>query len=99
MSNKTVDVISLFLAELLGTALLMFLGCMSCISWDDVPPSPLQGSLAFGMVVMLIITVFGCVSGAHLNPAVTIATVVYNMLSVKVNFSRKKSELQLKIII
>lgn len=83
MNNKAVDVISLFLAELIGTALLMFLGCMSCIPWNG-PPNALQGSLAFGMVVMLIITIFGCVSGAHLNPAVTIATVVYNMLSVKV---------------
>lgn len=84
MGSKLVDKIAMFLGELLGTALLLFLGCMGGLSWNGQPVSGLQASLAFGMVVMLIIQTFGCVSGAHLNPAVTLAAIVYDMISVQV---------------
>lgn len=80
MSSK----VAMFLAELLGTALLIFLGCMGCLSWNDQPPNPLQSAITFGMTVMLIIQGFGCVSGAHLNPVITLAAVVYDMISVQV---------------
>lgn len=83
MASRALDRISIFLAELIGTAMLITFGCMSCIQWNG-PPSPLQGAISFGMIVMVIIQIFGCVSGAHLNPAVTIAAVVYNLLSVQV---------------
>lgn len=85
MASQALDRISIFLSELLGTAMLMFLGCMSCIQWNG-PPNPLQTAIAFGMIVMVIIQIFGCVSGAHLNPAVTIAAVVYDLLSIQVNW-------------
>lgn len=84
MSQKTVDTVALFLSELLGTALLIFLGCMGCISWGPGTNSTLQMCLSFGLVVMIIIQIFGCVSGAHLNPAVTIAAVIYDLIDVKV---------------
>lgn len=84
MAQKTVDIVALFLSELLGTALLIFLGCMGCISWGGTPNSALQICLSFGLVVMIIIQIFGCVSGAHLNPAVTLAAVVYKLLDIKV---------------
>lgn len=88
MSSKAIDKISIFLSELLGTALLLFLGCMSCISWDGKPVNSLQIGIAFGMVVMIIIQTFGCVSGAHLNPAVTLAAIIYNLLTVQVKIYR-----------
>lgn len=84
-SNRAVDGIAMFLAELLGTALLIFLGCSGCISWNGQAPPALQSALTFGMVVMLIIQIFGCVSGAHLNPAVTLAAIVYDLISVQVS--------------
>lgn len=83
MAIKSLDRVSIFLAELVGTAMLIFLGCMGCIQWNG-PPNPLQTSITFGMIVMVIIQIFGCVSGAHLNPAVTIAAVVYDLLSIQV---------------
>lgn len=43
------------------------------------------------MVVMLIIQMFGCVSGAHLNPVVTLAAIVYDMISIQVIFFRNKN--------
>lgn len=84
MSNKKFDQIAMFLAELLGTAMLIFLGCAGCLPWNGQPPNPLQSALTFGMVVMLIIQAFGCVSGAHLNPVITLAAVVYDIISVQV---------------
>lgn len=83
MTSKTADVVALFLGELLGTALLLFLGCMGCISWGK-EPNNLQVVLTFGMVVMIIIQIFGCVSGAHLNPVVSIAAVVYGIINYQV---------------
>ncbi|XP_019764160.1 aquaporin AQPAe.a isoform X2 [Dendroctonus ponderosae] len=71
-----------FMSELLGTALLMFLGCMGCAPQADNPPaSHYLPSLSFGLVVLLIIQIFGHISGAHLNPAVTLSTVIFKMLS------------------
>lgn len=87
MGSKAADKVAMFLAELLGTALLIFLGCTGCLSWNGQPPSPLQSSLTFGMVVMLIIQMFGCVSGAHLNPVVTLAAYVYDMISLQVKWN------------
>lgn len=85
MTSKVSDTVAIFLGELLGTALLLFLGCMGCIQWGNELNS-LQVVLSFGLVVMLIIQIFGCVSGAHLNPAVSIAAVVYGIINFKVNY-------------
>lgn len=70
MKLATLDKIAAFLAELIGTGLITFAGCMGCVALDsNNPPSHLQICLAFGLVVMFIIQIFGAVSGAHLNPA------------------------------
>lgn len=62
MTKETTDIVALFLSELLGTALLIFLGCMGCITWGQ-PYNHLQVCLSFGLVVMIVIQIFGCVSG------------------------------------
>lgn len=77
--------VSVFLSELLGTALLVFFGCSGCLSWKgDVPPNELQVVLTFGIAVLICIQIFGCVSGAHINPSVTVAALIYKLISVKV---------------
>ncbi|XP_066259169.1 aquaporin AQPAn.G-like isoform X2 [Euwallacea similis] len=71
-----------FMSELLGTSLLMFLGCMGCAPQADNPPAVHHmSSLSFGLVILIIIQIFGHISGAHLNPAVTISTVILKRLS------------------
>lgn len=63
-----------YLAELLGTFALVFAGCGAIIV-NDVTGAVTHVSVAitFGLVVMAMIYAFGDVSGAHFNPAVTLA--------------------------
>lgn len=64
--------ISIFLGELFGTFLLVFLGCSSCLAWNGSNNvDPLRNVLSFGFAVLICVQIFGCVSGAHINPAVT----------------------------
>lgn len=81
MKSATLDKICCFLAELIGTGLLVFLGCMGCVSTETFGNNHLQMCLNFGLVILVIIQCFGCVSGSHLNPAVTLAAFIYNMVS------------------
>lgn len=83
MKGKVLDMISIFLAELIGTALLVFFGCMGCIHSPELGMvnNMFQISVVFGLVVMFIVQIFGCVSGAHLNPAVSLAAVIYKILT------------------
>ncbi|XP_046805595.1 aquaporin AQPcic-like isoform X1 [Lucilia cuprina] len=81
MKTATLDKICCFLAELIGTGLLVFLGCMGCVKTDVFANNHLQMCLNFGLVILVIIQCFGCVSGSHLNPAVTIAAFIYEMVS------------------
>lgn len=83
MSPSTFDKCCIVLAEVLGTATLMFIGCSSTIHWDGSPVS-LMPPLSFGLTVMLIIQIFGHISFAILNPAVAICAVVNNLMSIKV---------------
>lgn len=67
------------LAELVGTALLVLFGAgsvLAALSLGDgrLDPAGLGFvALAFGLVVALVVYAFGPTSGAHVNPAVTLA--------------------------
>lgn len=45
------------LAEMIGTSILVFLGCMGCVSGLGIVPSHLQITLTFGLSVMIVIQV------------------------------------------
>lgn len=82
MKPSTLDVITVLLSELIGIALVMFFGCMGCIPFGGTT-NHLQIVLNFGFIIMSMIQVFGHISGAYINPSVTIAAVIYKKLTVK----------------
>lgn len=61
-------------AETLGTFFLVFIGTGTIMANDQLQGAigPLGIALAFGLVVMGMVYATGPVSGAHLNPAVTL---------------------------
>ncbi|XP_069828264.1 aquaporin-5-like [Dendropsophus ebraccatus] len=69
------------MAEFLGTLLFVFFGLGSALAWPSALPTILQISLAFGLAIGTLVQVIGHVSGAHLNPAVTLAFLVGSQIS------------------
>jgi len=72
---------SVFLAEVLGTFILIYLGC-GVVAGDLLSFSKSKGSgwiiitLAWGLAVTMAIYAVGSISGAHINPAVTLGLAV-----------------------
>ena len=63
---------SRYLAELLGTALLVVFGCGSAIT-HGYGMGYLGIAFAFGLVIVALAYSIGNISGCHVNPAVSLA--------------------------
>lgn len=76
-------------AEMLGTGLLVFFGvgvATLSFGFNMAGASPSAGvvatALAFGLVMMIMAYAIGSISGAHINPAVTMGFLVSRRMSV-----------------
>ncbi|KAI5940007.1 aquaporin-8 isoform X2 [Manis javanica] len=68
------------LVELLGSALFIFIGCLSVIE-NGQDTGQLQPALAHGLALGLIIASLGSISGGHFNPAVSLAVMLIGGLN------------------
>ena len=78
------------IAEALGTFLLVFFGCGAIVFSDFYPGvlGHLGVSLTFGLTVATVIYTLGPISGAHINPAVTIGFYFAGKISKKNAFKQ-----------
>ncbi|XP_053467625.1 aquaporin-8-like [Ictalurus furcatus] len=69
------------IAELVGSTLFIFTGCMSVIE-NPQDTGSLQPALAHGLALSIVIALFGEISGGHFNPAVSVSVYLIGGLNV-----------------
>lgn len=74
-----------YIAELLGTYALVFCGTGAIVidQQSNGAVTHIGIAITFGLIVMAMIYALGNISGAHLNPAVSIAFVIAGRFSIK----------------
>ncbi|XP_022225455.1 aquaporin [Drosophila obscura] len=72
--------VAAFFGELVGTAMFVLIGCMGCVHTPLFTNSFFQSGLTFGLALLIAVQCYGSVSGAHLNPAITLAATLYGVL-------------------
>ncbi|NXU29429.1 AQP2 protein, partial [Thalassarche chlororhynchos] len=69
-------------AEFLATLVFILFGLGSALNWPSASsPSILQIALAFGLAISTLVQALGHISGAHINPAVTVACLIGSQVS------------------
>ena len=71
-----------YLAELIGTMILVFMGCGSAVVLGcSTNGGHLAVALAFGLSIVATAYVIGNISGCHINPAVSLAMLISKKMS------------------
>lgn len=74
------EIVPKFFAEFCGVAIIVFFGCMCCTEHPNQPSGLIYHAFTFSMAIMFAIHIFDCISGAHFNPAITIAAILYKKI-------------------
>lgn len=76
-----------YLAEMIGTMVLVLMGCGSAVFAGTVQPFSSVGTLgvafAFGLAVLTMVYMIGKISGCHINPAITLGMLLSKRISGK----------------
>lgn len=76
-----------YLAEMIGTMVLVLMGCGSAVFAGAVQPFASVGTLgvafAFGLSVLTMVYTIGKISGCHINPAITLGMLLSKRISGK----------------
>lgn len=76
-----------YLAEMIGTMVLVLMGCGAAVFAGAVQPFASVGTLgvalAFGLSVLAMVYTIGKISGCHINPAITLGMLVSKKISSK----------------
>ena len=70
-----------YIAEFLGTFMLVFFGTGSVVYSAITTQSPITIGLSFGLALAVAIYAFGHISGGHFNPAVSMSMAIQKRLS------------------
>ena len=84
------DLLRRGLAEFVGTFALVFVaaGAIAAASLSgDIDPSSLTVAFAYGLVVVVMVSALGHISGGHFNPAITLAFFVTRRLTVSLTIA------------
>lgn len=73
----------LALSEFLGTAVLLGLGCMGCANTTGKGLVHMEVVFSFAFAVATAVMIFGHVSGAHINPALSLVALVMGKISIQ----------------
>src|SRR5438132_7690404 len=79
MSRPEPSLIARCVAELLGTFVLVFFGCgaVHTAVLTNAQAGLWQVAIVWGVGIMVSVYVFGGISGAHINPAITVALATF----------------------
>jgi len=72
-----------YVAELIGTFVLVFMGCGSAVLAGKDAISYVGIALAFGFSVLAMVYAIGGISGCHINPAVSISMLAAGKMKLK----------------
>jgi aquaporin Z len=72
-----------YVAELIGTMVLVLMGCGSAVIAGTFLGGTTGIAFAFGLAVIAMAYTIGTISGCHINPAISISMLVAGKLSVK----------------
>jgi len=73
-----------YIAELLGTAILVFVACGTAVFSNQLGfVNIVATALAFGLTIVALAYTIGRISGAHVNPAVSLGALINKKISVK----------------